>query len=199
MLPCAVEFILCVQKKLVTMTRRRVYDQEKHIHFVTFSCYKRRKHLQHDRAKRIVIGVMGSRLAQQDGLCLGFVVMPDHVHALVWFPEVMQLSPFMNKWKELTSKSLKQVLPQMFPKYWSTMDSADPIWQPKYYGVNIWSRDKLEEKLAYIHQNPVRAGLVQSATDWLWSSARWYVQHRSVGVPILWPPGMENDDDFVVA
>jgi len=181
------------------MVRRRVYDREKHIHFVTFSCYKRRKHLQHDRAKRIVIGTMGSRLAKQNGLCLGFVVMPDHVHALVWFPEVMQLSQFMNKWKELTSKSLKQVLPWMFPKYWSTMESADPIWQPKYYGVNIWSRDKLEEKLDYIHQNPVRAGLVESATDWLWSSARWYVQHQSVGVPISWPPGMETDDDFVVA
>ena len=68
------------------MVKRRVYDTQKHIHFVTFSCYKRRKHLQHDQAKRIVIGTMGSRLAMQQGLCLGFVIMPDHVHALLWFP-----------------------------------------------------------------------------------------------------------------
>ncbi|HCS53102.1 hypothetical protein [Rubinisphaera sp.] len=64
------------------MIKRWVYDDEKHIHFVTFSCYKRRKHLQHDQAKRIVIGEMGSRLAKQSGLCLGFVIMPDHVHGL---------------------------------------------------------------------------------------------------------------------
>ena len=180
------------------MVKRRVYDEEKHLHFVTFSCFKRRNHLQHDQAKRIVIGTMGSRLAQQNGLCLGFVIMPDHVHALVWFPEINQLSPFMNKWKELTSKTLKQFLPKMFPKYWSTIDSSEAIWQARYYGVNLWSRHKVEEKLDYIHQNPVRAGLVKMATDWSWSSARWYLQQRTVGVPIKWPAGLETDDDFVV-
>ena len=79
------------------MVKRRVYDDQKHIHFVTFSCYKRRKFLQPDRAKRIVIGYLSSRLAKHDGLCIGFVIMPDHVHALVWFPKTRQLSPFMNK------------------------------------------------------------------------------------------------------
>tara|TARA_R110002020_G_scaffold474534_1_gene706211 strand:+ start:2520 stop:2726 length:207 start_codon:yes stop_codon:yes gene_type:complete len=64
------------------MVERRVYDDEKPDHFVTFYCYKRRKHLQHDQAKRIVIGEMWSRLSKQDGLCLEFVIMPDHVHGL---------------------------------------------------------------------------------------------------------------------
>ena len=116
------------------MVKRRVYDTQKHIHFVTFSCYKRRKHLQHDQAKRIVIGTMGRRLAMQQGLCLGFVIMPDHVHALLWFPETLQLSQFMSKWKELTSKTLKTILSDRFPNYWSQIDSSEPIWQPRYYG-----------------------------------------------------------------
>ncbi|MGD9854323.1 MAG: hypothetical protein AB7U20_05165 [Planctomycetaceae bacterium] len=38
------------------MVDRRVYDSERHAHFVTFSCYRRRELLQHDQAKRIVIG-----------------------------------------------------------------------------------------------------------------------------------------------
>ena len=37
------------------MVKRRVYDDEKHIHFITFSCDKRRRYLQTDIAKRIVI------------------------------------------------------------------------------------------------------------------------------------------------
>ena len=69
----------------VPMVKRRVFDNEKQVHFVTFSCYKRRTFLQQDRAKRIVIGQLGSRLANCDGLCTGFVIIPDHVHALVWF------------------------------------------------------------------------------------------------------------------
>ena len=40
---------------------RRAYDDEKHAHFVTFSCYKRRKLLQPDQAKRIVTDHLGSR------------------------------------------------------------------------------------------------------------------------------------------
>ena len=37
-----------------------------------------------------------------------------------------------------------------------------------------------------MHANPVRAGLVKKAVDWSWSSARWYLQKRSVGVPLKW-------------
>jgi putative transposase len=68
------------------MSRKRTYDREGHAHFVTFSCYRRRRLLDHDLAKRIVLGVLNSQLASQDGLCIGFVVMPDHVHAIVRFP-----------------------------------------------------------------------------------------------------------------
>lgn len=50
----------------------------------------------------------------------------------------------------------------------------------------IDSRQKLEEKLTYMHMNPVRAGLVEKPADWKWSSARWYEHQQSVGVPISW-------------
>jgi REP-associated tyrosine transposase len=178
------------------MVKRRVYDDQNHIHFVTFSCYKRRKFLNTDRARRIVIGHLGSRLSNQNGLCLGFVIMPDHVHALVWFPEIQQISKFMNKWKDQTSYQLKELFKYEYPKYWSQIDDSDPIWQARYYGLNIWSRKKIEEKLDYMHLNPVRAGLVEQTCDWLWSSARWYQEKRSVGLNICWPPGIEDDDDF---
>ena len=71
------------------------------------------------------------------------------------------------------------------------LSESDPIWQPKYYGFNVFTRGKFEEKLQYMHMNPVRAGLVERAIDWRWSSARWYFERRPVGLPIQWPPGME--------
>jgi len=180
------------------MVKRRIYDNDKHVHFVTFSCYKRRNLLQHDQAKRIVIGQLGSRLAKHDGLCLGFVIMPNHVHALVWFPEVRQLSPFMNKWKDQSSRQLKELFRTQFPNYWTQIEKTDPIWQPRYYGFNIWSRQKVDEKLEYIHMNPVRAGFVKKAVEWKWGSASWYYSGKSVGLPIGWPPGLETDDEFEV-
>jgi putative transposase len=180
------------------VVKRRVYDDEKHIHFVTFSCHRRRRYLEPDIAKRVVVGQLGSKLAKRNGRCLGFVVMPDHVHALIWFPETRQLSRFMNEWKGQSSQALKNVFQSQFPNYVSQTSESGSIWQSRYYGFNIWTRKKIEEKLDYMHLNPVRAGLVERAVDWRWSSARWYIERKSVGLPVRWPPGMEHDDQFSV-
>jgi hypothetical protein len=47
--------------------KRDIFDDERHSQFVTFSCFGRRRLLDHERAKRIVIGVLGSQLALQKG------------------------------------------------------------------------------------------------------------------------------------
>ena len=42
------------------------------------------------------------------------------------------------------------------------------------------------KRLIYMHMNPVNAGLVEKATDWAWSSARFFEEGKPVGVPIQW-------------
>src|SRR5262245_13989746 len=110
------------------MPKRRIYDDECHAQFITFSCYKRRKLLDTDHAKRIVIGTLGSQLAKHDGLCIGFVIMPEHVHCLVWFREPRQLSAFMNHWKDQTSLKIEKFYREKLPVYASTIDETDPAW-----------------------------------------------------------------------
>ncbi len=176
------------------MRKRRVFDDEKHIQFVTFSCYKRRRYLKTERAKRIVIGSLGARLAKHNGSCLGYVIMPDHVHVMVWFPQTGQLKDFLNHWKDLSSHNLKQLFREHYPSYWSRVNDEDPIWQPRYYSFNIWNRSKVEQKLDYMHLNPVRAGLCEHSIEYPYSSARWYHSRRFAYLPIKWPPGLEVDD-----
>ncbi len=60
------------------------------------------------------------------------------------------------------------------------------VWRVRSYSFEIHSTPKIEEKLTYMHLNPVCAGLVTTATQWRWSSARWYIEGRTVGVPIQW-------------
>ncbi|MCY3022296.1 MAG: hypothetical protein NTW87_25065 [Planctomycetota bacterium] len=81
------------------MPKRRVHGPGTYAHYVTFSCYKRRRLLNPDVCKRIVIGTLGSQLTRQNGICCGFVIMPDHRHAVVWFPEEEQISQCMDKWR----------------------------------------------------------------------------------------------------
>ena len=168
------------------MSRQRIYDDELYAHFVTFSCYRRRRLLDHDRAKKIVLGVLNSQRIKQSARCLGFVVMPDHVHAILWFPEPNQLSHFMKQWKQRSSILIKRLLHEKLVGYSKAIATDDAFWQRKYYPFHLYSQKKMREKLEYMHLNPVRAGLVEKPADWPWSSARWYEQGKSVGVPLQW-------------
>ncbi|RIK73635.1 MAG: hypothetical protein DCC67_17670 [Planctomycetota bacterium] len=168
------------------LPKRRIADDELYAHFVTFSVYRRRRLLDHDHAKRIVLGVLVEELSARSASCVGFVLMPDHVHAVIWFPEPGQLSSFMHGWKRKSSFHIRNWHRRYAPTYFEQFGEGSRFWQPKYYAFEIYSRSKLEQKLRYMHLNPVRAGLVTRAIDWRWSSARWYELGRSVGVPIRW-------------
>ncbi len=152
------------------MKRRKIYDREGHAYFLTFSCYKRRKLLQRDEAKSIVTDILNSELVKHNGRCFGFVVMSDHVHAVVWFERDGILSNFVKQWKQRSSFQLKRYLESKASSYNMKINPKEPVWQPRYYCFNIYSEDKLLEKLNYMHNNPVRSGHVSSPNDWKYSS-----------------------------
>ena len=53
--------------------------------------------------------------------------------------------------------------------------APEPFWQARYYDFNVWSAQKLTEKLKYLHRDPVTRGLVEKPEDWPWSSYRHYL------------------------
>ena len=167
-------------------SHRQTIDDQLFAHFVTFSVYRHRRLLDHDRPKRILLGVLSEELEQHKASCAGFVVMPDHVHAILWFPIAGLLARFMHGWKRKSSFHVREWYRGNAANYFDGFGEGDRFWQPKYYAFEIYETAKLEEKLRYMHENPVRAGLVRHATDWKWSSARWYEHRQPVGVPIKW-------------
>ncbi|TWT63385.1 hypothetical protein [Rubinisphaera italica] len=92
----------------------------------------------------------------------------------------------MHEWKRQTSLRIRKWYRENASEYQSLYQDPGRFWQPKYYSFEIYSRKKLEEKLTYMHLNPVRNEFVKKAVDWKWSSARWYEQRRTVGIPIEW-------------
>lgn len=167
-------------------TKRRIIDDKLYAHFVTFSVYRRRRLLDHDHPRRIVLGVLAKLLSDRASRCVGFVLMPEHVHAILWFPQPGQLSAFMHEWKRQSSLNVRRWYRDQGPNYFQEFGEGDRFWQARYYSFEIYGRHKMVENLRYMHQNPVRRGLVVRTVDWKWSSARWYEDRRSVGVPIEW-------------
>lgn len=90
----------------------------------------------------------------------------------------------MSQWKRRSSMELKLLYRNKLGAYGQTIDLDGPMWQAKYYAFNVFSRKKAREKLDYMHNNPVKAGLVDNPVDWPYSSARWYFLRKSVGVDI---------------
>lgn len=166
--------------------QRRVVDDELFCHFVTFSCANRRRLLDSEPPKRIVLETLGEQLTRRSAKCVGYVVMPDHVHAAIWFPETVRLSGFMQSWKRISSFRVARWYEANFDRYADAMGADRRVWLPKYYAFSIYSPDKLREKLEYMHANPVRAGLVERAVDWEWSSAGWYESGKIGRVPVTW-------------
>ena len=141
------------------MRQRKTYDSERHAHFVTFSCFKRRRLLDDNHSKEIVIEILDSQLKLQNGKCAGYVIMPDHVHAIIWFFQNGQLVRFMQQWKRRTSREIKYHLRTNLCRYYKNIGDDDPVWQAKYYDFNIYSMEKFIEKLRYMHGNPVKKGV----------------------------------------
>ena len=65
-------------------------------------------------------------------------------------------------------------VPRSLPILQGAGERVSPDWQPRFYDFNVWTERKRAEKLDYIHDNPVRRGLVAVPGEWRWSSYRSY-------------------------
>jgi len=77
-----------------------------------------------------------------------FLIMPDHVHALVRIPEEGSLRRPVADWKRWTSSK------------------GGFTWQRDFFDHRLRSDESEREKADYILQNPVRAGLINDAETW---------------------------------
>ena len=109
----------------------------------------------------------------------GFVIMPEHVHLLISEPNISDPSMVMKVLKQRLSRALRKkkrrtAIGQM--QLWEepALKRHPRFWQPWYYDFNVCSERKRNEKMNYMHFNPVRRGLVESPNDWKWSSYRFY-------------------------
>jgi REP element-mobilizing transposase RayT len=78
------------------------------------------------------------------------LLMPDHLHALVSFPEEERMTKVMAEFKEITAKR------------------AGIRWQRDFFDHRLRRHESLDEKAHYIRMNPVRSGLVAAPELWPW-------------------------------
>lgn len=142
----------------------RRYGQH-YLHFITFSCYRRLPLLNSVRARSLLVGILGEVRARYRFSIVGYVVMPEHIHLLLGEPRIGNPSTVVQVLKQRVSRQLRRT---------AAAPELLQFWQARFYDFNIWSRQKKNEKLHYMHNNPVTRGLVAQPGDWLWSSYSFY-------------------------
>lgn len=99
---------------------------------------------------------------------IAWVIMPNHVHVLIRVYDGVPMSKIVQSWKNFTARRIRQMISE------ETLVSPLPekgLWMRDYWDRFIRSEQHFQATVEYIHQNPVKAGLVSKGDDWPWSSS----------------------------
>lgn len=88
-----------------------------------------------------------------------YCLMPNHFHMIV----MPRLAEYLSRW-------MQWLMTSHVRRYNRHYDAVGHVWQGRFKSFIIQNDDHLITALRYVEANPVRAGLVGNANDWLWSS-----------------------------
>lgn len=127
---------------------------------------------------------------------IGFVIMPEHFHMLLRSGEGKDVMRFIQGGRRYVSGRVRKIIDtdnNSFRVYCSTNDidlavfysktggkSTFRFWKEKPRVFPLSKEIDIQKKLDYIHNNPVRRGLVNSPDEWEYSSFRFYADEQLI-------------------
>jgi len=158
------------------VTHRYLISQDSPALYITLVTNNRLPVFQKDPMKEALCRAIDE--ARKHFLLFAYVVMLDHLHLLTSRPSTT--SDVLRILKGLTARRVLDYLKEN--NYLSSLAKLQHQERDRNYKYSLWQREKnvlpifseslFMEKLNYIHLNPVRAGVVDRAVDYRWSSAR---------------------------
>lgn len=111
-----------------------------------------------------------------------YVLMPSHFHCIIRSSKLEGTSTFMGAWKSLSARmileysthELKRRFADAARRFSEPPRKLHKVWMTRFDDVALYSEDVYATKLNYIHENPVRDGLVEKSEDFEYSSSRAY-------------------------
>ena len=131
-------------------------SQEQRTYFTTFSTAGRRRIFQVERNAELMADTLQTYRAQGRFSLYAFVVMPDHVHALITpAPEV----------------SLEKAIQFMKGGFSYRLKSKFEVWERGHFDKRVPDKQAYGACIKYIHSNPVAARLAAEDDAYVFSSA----------------------------
>jgi putative transposase len=169
-------------------------------HFVTFSVVGWVDVFSREQYKELFVESL-KYCQQQKGMVLhAWVIMTNHVHLII-SSDTNQLENIVRDLKKYTSKQIIKAIQENNSesrKEWmlnifsfagkSNNNNKDyQFWKQDYHPVELNNAEKIKQRLDYLHENPVRSGLVWEPWHYKYSSATDYYtkEHGLLKVELL--------------
>jgi REP element-mobilizing transposase RayT len=157
----------------------KIHDQED-LHYLTYATVGWVDVFTRPTYKDILVESL--RYCQQaKGLELfAWCIMGNHVHLIARAKPGLKLQDILRDHKKFTAKAVLKAIednPQESRREWllgllHKPDGSIQLWQHDLHPVWLRRTDIIQQKLRYIHRNPVEDGLVEEPHHYLYSSAR---------------------------
>ena len=129
----------------LTLAKLRRYLEPGASYFVTSVVKDREKIFLSEKECKLLMVTMQFYKYYLDYKIYAFVIMPDHIHAIIQPREEFNISVIMNKIKGNFGNNYNKIV-----------GKQGKVWQSRFYDEGITNMKELMEKIQYIHNNPVR-------------------------------------------
>jgi len=148
-------------------------------HFFTAAILGWKKLLKPDKYKDILIESMQFLATHQRVIIYGFVIMINHIHVIWQMNAGVKRSCLQRDFLKFTAQKIQRDLQKNHPRlldhfFVNAKDRQYQFWKRNPLTVEIWSEKVLKQKLKYLHENPVKAGLCRFPEEYKYSSALFY-------------------------
>ncbi len=163
--------------------KEQVTCSKEHPEFITITCLEWAHILTVDRFKNIITDSLNHLSVTNRLAIYGFVIMSNHFH-MIWQmlgdnkrPDVQR--DFLKYTSQQIIKVLKAEKSHLVDNILvNAKDRKYQVWERNSLGIPLWTAAVFEQKLAYIHNNPVKAGLCELPEKYKYSSARFYEKNE---------------------
>ena len=160
------------------MSRKYKFRNQEGVYFVSFSVVGWVDALRRSEYKDILVKNLAYCQENKGLEIFAWCIMTNHVHLIIRAQEGYLLQNILRDYKKFTSKAIIKAIeenPVESRREWLLQQfriKEGPVfWQGDNHPIELWSNEVIDQKLKYIHQNPVEEGLVFRAEDYRYSSA----------------------------
>lgn len=176
------------------MTRNYKFHNPEGVYFVSFSVVEWLDVFTRNEYKNILIESLQFCCDEKGMEIFAWCIMTNHVHLIFRSIKGQKPELLLGDFKRFTSKAIIKAItenPKESRKEWlleqfmkagakSSNVKQYQFWRHDNKPIELWSNKVIDEKINYVHNNPVEEGLVYCPQDYIYSSAKDYAGEKGL-------------------